>query len=282
MAGALVDILLPTHERPHTVAFAVESVRRQTLADWRLHVVGDGCDDATEAVVRAIDDPRIAFHRLPKAPGFGYANRNRVLQATSAPFVAYMSDDDLWFPDHLEVALAALRDETLTLVASSTLAVRPPGQLDPHFFAHSWSAPGLRALRHWFLGAPNLVHRRELFERLGYWREDLLRFGDREFYNRARASGLGTRLLPDRTLLRFFAQQWSPLYATLDAPPQGAFLQRLSEPGGAERVRAEAAALRLTLSGRRTQVADFTRFLRRSGPRFLRFAWARRRSGPPR
>src|SRR5262245_38196122 len=97
-----VDVLLPTHARPHTLPFAIRAVLGQTLRDLRLHVMGDGCDDRTEAAVRAVRDARVSFRRLPKALGFGYANRNVVLRETHAPFVAYASDDDLWLPDHLQ------------------------------------------------------------------------------------------------------------------------------------------------------------------------------------
>jgi glycosyltransferase involved in cell wall biosynthesis len=270
-----VDVILPTFERPHTVPFAIASVLAQTHADLSLHVVGDGCSDDTESVVRSFTDRRVAFHRFPKAPGFGYANRNRVLRATKAPVVAYMSDDDLWFPDHLERALAGLARHDAFLVALSTCVVQPPGVLDAYFFAYDWSAPGARLLRHWFLGGPNLVHRRDVLEGVGYWREDLLRFGDREFYHRVRHSGKIAKLLPDVTLLRFFARHWSSLYRDLPEPPQRRYLSSLQDPDFVSSVRRMGAESRRSFAVRRRQWADCLRFAARSGPSFLRFAWQR-------
>ena len=66
-----VDILLPTHRRPHTLAYSIQSVLAQTHCDFQLHVIGDGSGDETESVVRSFHDSRIRFYRFSKAPGFG-------------------------------------------------------------------------------------------------------------------------------------------------------------------------------------------------------------------
>ncbi len=46
-SDARVDIILATHERPHTIGYAIDSVLRQTHGDLQLHVVGDGCAPGT-------------------------------------------------------------------------------------------------------------------------------------------------------------------------------------------------------------------------------------------
>ncbi len=274
-----VDVLLPTHRRPHTVAHAIAAVLAQTHADLTLHVVGDGCDDATAAVVAAIADPRLRFHRLPKARGFGYANRNRVLQASDAPVVAYAADDDLWFPDHLALGLAALERGGLELAASRSVHVQPPDRLDPHFFAFDWHAGQPSAfLRHWFIGAGTLVHRRRLFDRVGYWNDALLRFGDREFFNRVRSSAAACAYRDEVTALRFYAQHWDAEYAHHAVAPQAAWLARVADPAWRAAVRAAAAPGRRGLDVRRRQWAEMAAFARHSGPKFARFWYERVRS----
>lgn len=278
----LVDVVLPTHARPHTIAWAIASVLGQSEARLALHVIGDGCDDATEAAVRAAADARVSFSRFPKAMGFGYANRNLVLARTRAPYVAYMSDDDLWFPDHLESALGALGRRRLDLVALRSGQVRFPDQPDPFFFAFDWRVPVLSPfLRRWFMGAVNCVHRRSVFDTVGYWNDGLFRFGDREFYNRVRASALPSAYLEHVTVLRFYAQHWDPRYARVAEPPQKRYLEKLRDPAWVEGFRAAARGRTRPAAVRGWQLGDFTRFALRSGPKFVRFGWQRLRSAPP-
>ncbi len=274
---SLVDVILPTRGRAHTIAYSIGSVLDQTAGDLTLHVVGDGCDSQTEQVVRLIDDPRIRFRRFPKGEGFGYEHRNTILRETSAPYVAYMTDDDLWFPDHLELGLRALENGKLALIALKAAQVRYPDDLDLWFFAFDWKLGAFsRFLSRWFIGSANLVHRRSLFDRIGHWDERLFRFGDRDFYQRACASGEPVAFLEDTTLLRFFAAQWDRRYSGLARPPQEKYLSLLRDPLWRDVTRRQAASRAPSLSVRARQATDFLSFAFRSGPRFARLLATRR------
>ena len=270
-----VDVILPTHSHATTIPYAIASVLGQTHADLELHVVGDGCTDAVREAVRSIEDPRVRFHDLPKAKGYGYANRNRVLRQSTAPYIAYMADDDLWFPDHLERALVAL-EGGLDLVAHRSCPVKFPDRLDVHFFAFDWGrALRNNPLRNWFIGSPEVAHRRTLFAEVGYWDEDLLRFGDREFHRRATRSGARTAYIDCITVLRFYALHWGGRYSALDAPPQREYVHALGDPEWRRRVRDLAAEPRRGPGVRLRQWRDFLRFAASSGPKLLRYGYQR-------
>jgi glycosyltransferase involved in cell wall biosynthesis len=282
-AAPLFDIILPTWNRPHTIECSIRSVLAQTVADFRLHVVGDGCGADTEAIVRAVGDPRVSFHRFPKATGFGYVHRNVVLRATDAPFIAYITDDDLWFADHLERGLAELESGALDLVAFRSCHVQFPDALDPHFFAYDWRLGRASAfLRNWFMGSVGCLHRRSVFDVVGYWDDRLLRFGDREFYNRVRTSEAPSRYVDVVTVLRFYAQHWDHRNADVAVAPQRKYLALLADAQWVRRLRASCASGPRTLKVRAGQWADFLRFGIRSGPKFVRFWYQRsRRDGRP-
>src|SRR4030095_13945402 len=160
-----------------------------------------------------------------------YATRNGVRRETTAPLFAYATDDDLWFPDHLERAVDELTQRQLELVALRSIHVQVPDRLDPHFFAFDWRVPLLAPFLHnWFMGAGTLVHRREVFARIGYWNEQLFRFGDREFYNRTRRANAASAYVDCVSVLRFYALHWDAHYDRLDAPPQRRYLTALDDP----------------------------------------------------
>jgi hypothetical protein len=105
-------ILVPTHSHGETLRYSVGSALRQTLADFELFIVGDGCDDATRRVAQdlAQSDRRVRFLDLPKGPRKGEAHRHTALNDAQGRIVAYLGDDDLWLPDHLERLELLLRD----------------------------------------------------------------------------------------------------------------------------------------------------------------------------
>lgn len=272
----LVDVILPTHHRADTVEYSMRSVLAQTHAALALHVVGDGCTPASAAAVRAIRDPRVRFHEFPKALGFGYANRNHVLRQTSAPYVAYVTDDDLWFPDHLELALAELRRRAIGLVAFRPCPIEYPGVVNPYFFPFDWGRRrSSHVLRDWVLGSAAYLHRRSVFGTVGYWDERLVRFGDREFYNRARTSSEGGAYVDTVTLLRFYADHWDRHYPALSEPPQKRYLALLQDPDWRVALREASARPGRSMRNRLRQWRDFVTVGARAAPRFLHF-WRQR------
>jgi glycosyltransferase involved in cell wall biosynthesis len=277
-----VDIVLPTHRRSHTLACSIASVLAQTHRDFQLHIIGDGASDETETVVRGVHDPRIRFYRFPKAPGFGYGLRNDLLRKTSAPYVAYMTDDDLWFPDHLEKGLAHLEGRRLALVAFRPCHVKHPGRLDPYFFSFDWRhGRSSTLLRNLFMGSVECVHRRSVFDGAGYWNDNLSRFGDREFYNRVRTSGLPSAYVDEVTVIRFYAIHWDTHYSSRARPPQEDYLALLADPHWCASIRARAAEPGRPLTVRWRQWQDFVQFGVRQGPKFARFAYQRLRTPTP-
>ncbi len=277
---ANVTVILPTFNRPHTIAYSIESVLRQSYPSLELHVIGDGCDAETERVALSSGDARVRFHRFPKGRGFGYGNRNRVLRETRSEFIAYATDDDLWFPDHLERGLSIIGRDNVMLAAFRSYRVLPPDVVDPHFFAYDWRLPVLSAfLRHWFMGAVSCIHRRELFDHIGYWNAALRRFGDRDFYNRARR-GVPTRYVNEATVLRFYAQDWDWHYPHTAEPPQRRYLAKVQDSAWRQQFRRLAQPGQRSPGVRYRQLRDFGRFGVRSGLKFVRFWYERARARP--
>lgn len=98
---ARVTVLMPTYNVAPYVKEAVDSVLRQTYADFELLVIDDCSADGTPDVVRTIDDPRI--HIVQNEHNLGLAdNLNRGLSLIGTELVARMDGDDIAEPHWLK------------------------------------------------------------------------------------------------------------------------------------------------------------------------------------
>ena len=103
----LVTTVIPTFRRPERLLEAIESALAQTVggrpADQLVLVVDDG------AGLPALPaDPRVAAVSLSRNIAVAGVVRNVGVRLARSTFVAFLDDDNLWEPDHLETALAAL------------------------------------------------------------------------------------------------------------------------------------------------------------------------------
>lgn len=120
-----VSVIIPTYNYSNVLRCAIESVLLQTLQDFELIVVGDGCTDDSEDVVKSFDDPRVQWHNLPQNYGNqGPANRTG-LEMARGEYIAYLGHDDLWLRDHLDIALNALRQAGKPLGVTLRMAIGP-------------------------------------------------------------------------------------------------------------------------------------------------------------
>ena len=114
-----ISIVTPVFEQAAFLGRAVGSVLAQTVAAWELIVVDDGSerDDPAAALRPFLTDPRIRLHRLETNGGLGAAC-NAGLDLATSPLIAYLPADDRWDPWHLDLLLACLDDESVTLAWS--------------------------------------------------------------------------------------------------------------------------------------------------------------------
>ena len=203
------SILLPTHNRADVLPFAIRSVLLQTIKDFELLIVGDGCTDETGEVVQGFDDERIRWFDLPKAPRFGYANRNVALREAAGELVAFMAHDDLWLPDHLEMLAVRLERTGAEIAYSRPLWVIPPGLLAPLAFNLNDPETLSRFIERKYNSIPAgcFAHRRECFAKYGYWNEFLPSGGDLDMWSRIIEGGgrKNFAYVPEPTCLHFRA-----------------------------------------------------------------------------
>ncbi len=149
-----VVILLSSYNGARFIVEQVESIRRQTFADWTLLVRDDGSTDSTVQILEALAaaEPRMSLHRdgrgnLGPAQSFGVLMAQAL--AAGSAYVAFADQDDVWQPDKLEHELALLRAREAELGAAIPLLVHSDlSVVDEE----------LRLLHQSFLAAQGLAH----------------------------------------------------------------------------------------------------------------------------
>ena len=104
-------MVLPTYNGAAYLEAQLASIHAQTLQPNRVILRDDGSSDGTAALIAHLQERYGAWLQVLSADGnLGCtANVNRLLEATSAPYVALADQDDLWLPQKLEQALALMQ-----------------------------------------------------------------------------------------------------------------------------------------------------------------------------
>ena len=132
--SVVIDILLSTYNGEKYLAAQLDSLIEQTFTNWRLLVRDDGSTDATMEIVRKyaeqFPEKVVLITEGRTETGLGAANSFSVLmKASSAPYIAFCDQDDIWLSDKLEKQLDALQQaensvsETTPLLVHSDLIV---------------------------------------------------------------------------------------------------------------------------------------------------------------
>lgn len=185
----LVSVVIPARNAEATIGQTIESVRRQTLADFELIVIDDGSTDGTSACARGVADPRIRVCGLPHQ-GLA-ASRNRGLERATGEFVSFIDADDLWTPDKLEKQVEALGRRPEAALAYSWTAFLDAGgrYLFPKDATPFDGEVYLDLLRYcnFVASGSNLLVRRECASQLGGFDTSLAAAHDWDFCLRAAA-----------------------------------------------------------------------------------------------
>jgi len=117
----LVSVIVPTYNRPEMLKRAIESILSQTYPSIEIVVVNDAGDDA-EHIIRTLNTRSdIVYIRHAANKGLAAA-RNTGIRAAHGKYIAYLDDDDVYYPDHIERLVTSL--ETTDYRVAHTQACR--------------------------------------------------------------------------------------------------------------------------------------------------------------
>jgi glycosyltransferase involved in cell wall biosynthesis/2-polyprenyl-3-methyl-5-hydroxy-6-metoxy-1,4-benzoquinol methylase len=103
----LVSVIVPTYNRTDMLVEALNSILHQTFRDFEIIVVNDAGTDAEKIIVDLNRENNITYIRHSSNRGLA-ASRNTGIKAAGGKYIAYLDDDDVYYPVHLETLVMAL------------------------------------------------------------------------------------------------------------------------------------------------------------------------------
>jgi glycosyltransferase involved in cell wall biosynthesis len=167
--SVVATVIVPTHDHGPTLHSSLGSVLIQTVEDIEVFVIGDGAPDVTREIVGelSLTDERVRFFDHPKGQRHGELYRHEALAQARGEIVCYLSDDDLWLPEHIETMQEEFAGGA-DFVGAQAVHFEPGGR--PLIWPSDLAEPWFR--ERMFAGAANFVplscaaHTLDLYRRL--------------------------------------------------------------------------------------------------------------------
>ena len=191
-----VTVIIATYNKRSTLFYAIKSVLWQTFTDFECWIIGDACTDGSETVVAGFRDPRLHWYNLPVNSGYQSIPTNEALKRARGTFIAYLNHDDIWLPDHLQILMDGIEQKETDFVYSIMEWIGDDSRYaDIPQYPDAPRPPEV----------PAILHRRDVVEDIGYWKEPHeIRADPRvEFLRSAQFSGKSFELIPYLTVLKF-------------------------------------------------------------------------------
>lgn len=192
-SGPLVSIIVRTYDRAELLERALKSIVAQTYENVEIVVVNNGGPDVSELVQSSVGTRPYQYLTMPKRLHIGAAS-NVGARAARGEYIGYLDDDDLLYADHCSRTsdvLGRTAADIVYTICSAEYARISQGRKDVFGFQIFLDREFNRDALYVTNVAPihSIVHRRDLFDRFGYFDETLPVTDDWELWLRACSRG---------------------------------------------------------------------------------------------
>lgn len=116
-----VSVVIATYNRPEILRSCLQAVINQSFKKWVVYVIGDNCTESTKDAVESLNDKRIVYYNNPFRFGEQPGGNNLGIAFSKTEYIAFLNHDDIWTPNHLEVALKYLNKNDADLFVGRSI-----------------------------------------------------------------------------------------------------------------------------------------------------------------
>ena len=185
----LVSVIIPTYNSADYIEEALESVFKQTFQDFEIIVIDDGSNDGTGEILKKYGDRVRYLFQDNSGPA---SARNKGIRIARGRYIAFLDADDIWLPTKLEKQIGLFYQcEHLGMVTTGVCSFDERG-------VFGFSTNKRKTLMHGdiarniFLhsnvGTPTVMVRKEVFDNIGFFEENIRQAEDDNMWIRIAAN----------------------------------------------------------------------------------------------
>lgn len=220
-----VTVILAAYNCSRVLKCALASLCNQTYRDFEALVIGDCCTDDSEEVVAGFRDARLKWANLTVRAGSQSGPNNEGLRLARGEFIAYLGQDDLWFPWHLQSMVSTMEQTNADFVHAvvALLSETRPAE-------GKGAANGVRSYGSRFVPPSGFMHRRSIIEATGFWPApgNIIEGVDAMFQRQAFLAGYRFAGTGRVSIIKFPSPFWN-IYARSNDFPQQEYLRRMEQ-----------------------------------------------------
>lgn len=187
----LISVIIPTFNRRDSISKAIESVLKQTFSDWELIIVDDGSEDDTCEIVKPfLLDSKIQVV-IKENQGVSSA-RNSGAKVAKGDWLIFLDSDDILLFDALETFVVAMKSDLSLKALKSGFNIKQ-GEVEKTDLPE-------KGRFHSFIPG-SFILRKELFEAVGGYDEDLKFSENTELFHRIGLTNEGMGIILKATVV---------------------------------------------------------------------------------
>jgi O-antigen biosynthesis protein len=177
-----VSVIVPTYNRPHSLLVTLDSIAKQTFRDFEVIVINDAGNSAADVIRNFADKFFVNYIEHKTNKGLSAA-RNTGIRTARGKYIAYLDDDDIYYPDHLETLVGFLDNSEFSVAytdAYRSNIIEEKGQLMEveKDIPYSQDFDYEQIFVDNFIPVLCLVHQKSCLEKAGFFDETLKRNED--------------------------------------------------------------------------------------------------------
>jgi glycosyltransferase involved in cell wall biosynthesis len=194
------SVLIPVYNGENFLRQALESVHKQTFADFECIVIDDGSSDNQyiQLALTELNDSR--FRALSKKNGGVASALNLGIRECKGDYIAWLSHDDLWESQKLEIQQKFLDDKAV--LCSNYRVVNSENSIvaETHFQTEYNTNSGVDLIARGLIHGCTVIVPKLVIEEVGFFDERLLYTQDYDYWIRVAKSGFNFVFLDEITV----------------------------------------------------------------------------------